>query len=182
MLRYTFGLTSDGAHENDPAADFHSFVSLFGNEELAAGVDVEDTVEFFRLDLGEVAKGDNTRVGAANIELAKMGNDIIHELGSFLDVANIGLERMCVSSVAQRLDLLDDGFSALDGVGIVDCDLCATLCELNSHGLANTTAYKIPRQTLMMTRSNCAYSPEPVTTATLPSKLHVCSIVAMAKC
>ena len=142
MLGHTLGLTGDGAHEDDPATDFHPLVCLLGDEELATGVDVEDAVELFWLYVGEVTERDDTRVGAADVELAKVGNNIVHKLDGLLDLADVGLEGVRIRAVAQSLDLLDDLLGTLDGVGIVDCDLSATLGQLNGHRLANTTACK----------------------------------------
>jgi hypothetical protein len=179
VLGHTLCLTSDGAHEDDSAANFHPLVCLLGNEELTTSVDVEDAVELLRLNIGEVAKRNDTRVGAADVELAKVCDDIVHELYGLLNVTDVCLERSGVRSVAQCLDLLDDGLGTLDGVGVVDGDLSTALGELNGHRLSDTTTCRIvstqnPSCLLVL---ECI--PEPVTTATLPSKLHVCSIAAI---
>jgi hypothetical protein len=178
MLGYTLCLTSDGTHKDDPATNFHALVCLLGNEELTTGVDVEDTIKLLGLNIGEVTERNDTRIGAADVELAEVCDDIVHELRGLLDVANVGLEGGGVGAVAQCLDLLNDGLSALDGVGVVDCDLSTALGELNGHRLSDTTACG-----LLVWKFNVVTSkyciPEPVTTATFPSKLHVCSIAAI---
>jgi hypothetical protein len=143
VLGHTLGLTGDGSHEDDPATNFHPLVRLLGDEELTTGVDVEDTVELLRLDISEVAERDDTRVGAADIELAEVCNNIVHQLDSLLDVANIGLEGVCIRSVVECLNLLDDCLSAVDGVGVVDSDLSTALGELNGHRLSDTTACEV---------------------------------------
>ena len=140
VLGDTLGLAGDGAHEDDAATDFHALVGGGGNEELATGVDVEDAVKLLGSDVLEVAKGHDTRVGAANVELAKVGDNVVHELLRLVDIADVGLEGRCVGAVAKSLDLLDDLLSTLDGVGVVDGDLCAALGKLNGHSLSDTTA------------------------------------------
>jgi hypothetical protein len=80
VLGHTLGLTSDGSHQDDAATNFHPLVRLLGDEELTTGVDVEDTVELLRLDIGEVTERDDTRIGAADIEATEVGDDIVHQL------------------------------------------------------------------------------------------------------
>lgn len=143
MLGDTLGLASDGSHQDDAATDFHPLVGLLGDEELTTGVDVEDTVELLRLDFGEVTEGNDTRVGAADVETAEVCNNIVHELGGLRNVANVGLESMGIGTVSKSLDLLNDCLSTLDGVGVVDSDLSTALAKLNSHRLSDTTAYRL---------------------------------------
>jgi hypothetical protein len=140
VLGHTLGLASDGSHEDDPTTNFHPLVCLFGNEKLTTGVDVEDAVELLGLNICEVAERYDTGVGAANVELAEVCNNIIHELCGFLDVAHVRLECSSIRTVAQCLDLLDDRLSTLNSVGIVDGNLSASLGQLDGHRLANTTA------------------------------------------
>ena len=140
MLGYTLGLTSDGSHKDDATTHLHPLVRRLSDEELTTGVDVEDTVELLRLNVGEVTERNDTRVGAADIETAEVCNNIIHELGGLRNVANVSLEGMSIGTVSESLDLLDDCLSTLDGVGVVDSDLSTALAELNSHRLSDTTA------------------------------------------
>jgi hypothetical protein len=140
VLGHTLGLTGDGSHEDDPATDFHALVRLLSDKELSTSVDVEDTVKLLRLNVGKVTEGDNTRVGTADVELAEVCNNIVHQLDSLLNVANVGLEGVCISTVAECLDLLNNCLSTLNGVGVVDSDLSTTLAEFNSHRLSDTTA------------------------------------------
>lgn len=140
MLGHTLGLTGDGSHEDDATTNFHPLIRLLGDEELTTSVDVKDTVELLRLYISEMAEGDDTRVGAANIKAAEVSDDVVHQLNGLLDIANIGLEGVGVSTVSKSLDLLDDCLSALDGVGVVDSDLSTALAKLDGHRLSNTTA------------------------------------------
>ena len=140
VLGHTLGLTSDGSHKDDAAANFHPLVRLLGDEELTTSVDVEDTVELLRLDVGEVTERDDTRVGTADVEAAEVCNNIVHQLGGLLYIANVGLEGVGISTVAERLNLLDDCLSALNSISVVDGDLSTALAELNSHRLSDTTA------------------------------------------
>jgi hypothetical protein len=141
VLGDTLGLASDGSHQDNTATDFHPLVGLLRDEELTTGVDVEDTVELLRLDIGEVTEGNDTGVGAADIETAEVCNNIIHELGGLRNVADVGLESIGIGTVSKSLDLLNDCLCTLDGVGVVDSDLSTALAELDSHRLSDTTAY-----------------------------------------
>lgn len=138
VLGDTLGLTGDGAHQDDATANGKVLVGLTGNEELTTGVDLEDAVELLLGDILEVTEGDNTRVGADNVELAEVLNSLVEELDSLGDLANVGLDGNGVGTVL--LDLLDDLVGSVGRVGVVDNDLGTTLAELNGHRLANTTA------------------------------------------
>jgi hypothetical protein len=138
VLGDTLSLTGDRSHEDDTAANFHSLVSLLGNEELAASVDGHDTVVLLLSHILEVAERNDTRVGAADVELAEVLDDIVHQLYRLLDVANVGLEGMCVSS--ERLDFLDERLGSLSAVGIVNSNLGSSSSKLHSHLAADTTA------------------------------------------
>lgn len=139
MLGHTLSLASDGTHEDDTSANFHPLVGLLGDEELSTGVDVENTVELLRLNIGEVTERNNARVGAADVQSAKVCNNIVHQLGGLLDVANVGLEGVGVSTVSKSLNLLDNCLSAFDCVGVVDSDLSTALSKFDGHGLSDTT-------------------------------------------
>lgn len=138
VLGDTLGLTSDGAHHDDPAANLHVLVGLTGHEELTAGVDPEDAVELLLGNILQVAERDNTRVGAADVELAKVLDGLLHQLGGLVDVGNVGLDGNGVGAIL--LDLIDDGLRGFAAVGVVDDNLCATAGELEGHLLANATA------------------------------------------
>jgi hypothetical protein len=143
VLGNTLGLASDGAHKDDAATDFHPLVCLLGNEELAAGVDGHDTVVLLLSHILEVTEGDDTRVGAADVELAESFDNTVHELNGLLNVANVGLDGNCIRAILHLLDLLNHILGSLGAVGIVDNNLCATASKLKSHLLADTTACAI---------------------------------------
>ena len=138
MLWHALSLASDRAHQDDAAANLHVLVGLTSDEELATSVDAHDTVILLLGDIFEMAKRDNTRVGAADVELAEVGNSPIHELGGLGDVGNVGLDGDCIAP--NGLDLLDDLLSSLGAVGVVHDDLGTTTGELQSHLLTNATA------------------------------------------
>ena len=117
-----------------------------------------------------MTEGDNTRVGAADIKAAEVCNNIVHQLGGLLDVADVGLEGMSISTVAESLDLLNDCLSTLDGVGVVNSDLSTALGKLNGHRLSDTTACRLLVLDGPMRATSTWFVPEPVTTATLPSR------------
>lgn len=138
MLGDTLGLTGDGAHQDDAAADGKVLVGLTGDEELATGVDLEDAVELLLGDVLEVTEGDDTGVGADNVELTEVLDGLVEELDGLGDLTNVGLDGNGVGAVL--LDLLDDLVGSVGGVGVVDDDLGTALAELNGHSLADTTA------------------------------------------
>lgn len=138
VLGDTLGLASDGAHQDDAATDRQVLVGLTGNEELATGVDTEDTVELLLSDVLQVAEGDDTRVGADNVELAKVLNSLVEELDGLADIANVGLDGNSITTVA--LDLLNELVGRLGRVGVVEDDLSTTAGELGGHGGTDTTA------------------------------------------
>lgn len=169
VLGNALGLASDGSHEDDAAANLHPLVRLLGDEELTTCVDVKDTIKLLRLDIGKVTEGHDTRVGAADIEATEVGDNIVHQLGGLLDIANVGFEGVGISTVTESLDLLNDCLGALDSIGVVDSNLSTALAELDSHRLSNTTACG-KLDSGLSTRSPSQNIPEPVTTATLPSR------------
>ena len=138
MLGNALGLARDGAHQDDAAADGHVLVGLARDEELAARVDAEDAVEFLLGDVLEVAKADDARVGAADVELAKVRDRLVEELDGLVDVGDVGLDRDRVAAVL--LDLGHDFVGGLDAVGVVDDDFGASLAELSRHCGADATA------------------------------------------
>jgi hypothetical protein len=138
VLGDTLGLTSDGTHEDHTATNLEVLVGLTGNEELSTGVDVEDTVELLGCDILDVAESDDTGVGDGNVNLAKVLLGLLEELDGLLDVGDVGLDGNGVGT--EVLDLLDDLLGGVGGVGVVDDDLGATACELESHLTTHTTA------------------------------------------
>ena len=138
VLWDTLGLASDGSHEDDAAADGEVLVGLTGDEELTTGVDGHDAVVLLLGNVFQVTEGNDTGVGADNVELTEVGNSVVEELDGLADVGNVGLEGNGVGAVG--LDLLDDLVGSLAGVGVVDDDLGTALSELSGHGGTDTTA------------------------------------------
>jgi len=138
VLWDTLGLTGDGAHQDDAAADGEVLVGLTGNEELSTGVDGEDTVEFLLGDVLDVAEGDDTGVGDDNVELTVVGNGLLEHLDGLGDLGDVGLDGNGVTTVG--LDVLDDLLGGVGGVGVVDDDLGTTGGELSGERGTHTTA------------------------------------------
>lgn len=138
MLGDTLGLASDGTHEDDTAADLEVLVGLAGNEELATGVDGEDAVELLGGDILDVAEGDDTRVGADNVELAEDLLGLGEHGDNLVNVGDVGLDGSSVG--AGLLDGLDDLLGGLGAVGVVDDNLSTATSELKGHLTTNTTA------------------------------------------
>ncbi len=113
-------------------------VGLASDEELATGVDAENTVEFLLGDVLEMAEGHNAGVRADNVQLAVVLDRLVEHLDRLLDIANIGLDG--VSVTAARLDVLHKLLSRLGGVGVVDDDFGTTAGQLSRHGGTDTPA------------------------------------------
>jgi hypothetical protein len=137
VLGDTLGLAGDGAHQDQAATDLEVLVGLTGDEELASGVDAEDTVELLGGDILDVAEGDDTRVGADNVDLAPDLDGLVEEGDDLVDVGDVGLDGDSLG--AGLLDHLTDLLGRLDTVGIVDNDLGTTATKLLGHLTANTT-------------------------------------------
>lgn len=90
-----------------------------------------------------MAKGDNTGVGAADVELAEMLDDFVHKLLGLLNIGNVGFDGNGIGAGLHRLDLLDYILGSFFGVGVVDSNASATASQLKSHLLANATAYEL---------------------------------------
>lgn len=138
MLWHTLGLTRNAAHQNQPSTNLEGIVRLLGNKELATSVDVENTVKLLGGNVLDVAKGDDTAVGADNVELAPGLLGLGEHGDDLVDIRHVGLDGDGVA--AGRLDLGDDFFGRLGAVGVVDDYLCATASELEGHFTADTSA------------------------------------------
>ena len=136
MLGDTLGLAGDGAHEDDAAADLEVLVGLAGDEELAAGVDVEDAVELLGGDVLDVAEGHDAAVGADDVELAPEADGLGEHLDDLVHVRHVGLDgpRVGAGLLDGRAHLL----SRLLAVGVVDNHLGAAAAELHGHLAADT--------------------------------------------
>lgn len=138
MLGNTLGLAGDGSHEDQTAADLEVLVGLAGDEELATGVDVEDTVELLGSDILDVTEGNNTAVGADNVELAELLHGLVEHADNLVDVGDVGLDGGGIGAVL--LDQVDDLLSSGVAVGVVDNDLGTTTSKLESHLATDTAA------------------------------------------
>jgi hypothetical protein len=138
VLGDSLGLASDGSHENETAADREVLVGLARDEELATGVDVEDAVELLGGHILDVAEGDDTRVGADDVELAELLDGLLEEFDDLVDVRHVSLDGGGIGAVL--LDEINDLVGGRVAVGVVDNDLGAATSKLKSHLTADTTA------------------------------------------
>ena len=95
MAGNSLGLAGNAAHEYEPSAALEPPVGLTRDEELAAGVDGEDTVEFFGCHVFDVAEADDTTVGKDNVELAVDGDCSVEQMDDVLYFADVGLDCDC---------------------------------------------------------------------------------------
>ena len=136
VLGDAFRLSGDGTHENDPATHLEVLVRLAGDEELAAGVDLEDAVELLLRDVLEVAEGDDTRVRDDDVELTEVRDRLVHQHDRVGDIGDVGLDGDGFArAVVHLAELLADDLGRLSAVGVVDDHLGAAAGELE-RGLA----------------------------------------------
>lgn len=131
------GLARDGPHEDQAAANLEVLVRLAGDEELAAGVDVEDAVKLLGGDVLDVAERNDAAVGAHNVEPAKLLVGLLKHADDLLDLGHVGLDGGRVGAVL--LDLVDHLLRSRVAVGVVDDDLGAATSQLEGHLAANAT-------------------------------------------
>jgi hypothetical protein len=175
MLWNTLGLASDGSHEDDATANLEVLVSFTSDEELSTGVDIEHAIKLLLGNVLEVSKGHDTRVGGDDVDLSKMLLGLLEELHGLGHVGNVGLDgnRLATHFANLFAHFLGSGRT----VGVVYDNVSTTAGELKSHLLADATAYT--RQTLLFS-NRFGYIPEPVTRATLPSKLQLAMVFGAA--
>lgn len=138
VFGHALGLACDGAHEDDAAADFKVLVCFSCDEELAASVDAEDSVEFFFSDILEVAEGDDAGVGDDNVEFAEVLLGFGEHVDGFGDVGDVGLH--CDGVSAEGFDFFDELIGGRGGVGVVDDDVGATAGEFKSSFSAHASS------------------------------------------
>lgn len=136
VLGNSLGLAGDGSHEDQTATNLEVLVGLTSDEELSTGVDVEDAVELLGGDILDVAEGDNTAVGADNVELAELLDGLVEHADDLVDIGDVGLDGGSVGPAL--LDQVDNLLGRLFAVGVVDNDLSAATSELESHLPADT--------------------------------------------
>jgi hypothetical protein len=98
VLWDALGLDSDATHHNETATNRQCLVGLSCNEELSTSVDVHDTVVFLLGDILGVAKGDDSRVGADNVQLAKVRNSLSKHRNDVFNDRDISHDGNCITS------------------------------------------------------------------------------------
>jgi hypothetical protein len=138
VLGHGLGLARNGAHEDQTTANLEMLVGLAGNKELAARVDVEDTVELLGCDVLDVAKGHDAAVAAHDVELSKGLDSLLEHAYNLVYLTDVGLDSHSVR--ARLLDCLHDLLGRRVAVGVVDDHLGTATTELHRHLAANTPA------------------------------------------
>lgn len=137
VLGDALGLARDGAHEDEAAADLEVLVGLAGDEELAARVGVEDAVELLLGDVLDVAEGDDTAVGAYDVQLPKRLDRFLEQLDNLGYDAHVGTDGHGVGPAF--LDLLHHLLGGVFAIRVVDDYLGAATTQLQRHLSADTT-------------------------------------------
>ncbi|KAL3305557.1 versicolorin reductase [Colletotrichum asianum] len=128
----------DGGGQEDAAAAPAVLQALLGDEELAAGVEVEDVLVEL---LGDVLLGAPdllARVGDDEVHAAEVGDGAVEEVDDLLGLGDVCLEGDGLG--AHLLDLGDDLLGGAGGGAVVDDDVGAALAELEGDAASDTAA------------------------------------------
>ena len=128
--------SSNRRHENHGAVLLAVLEGLLGDEELRAGVGVEDLVVALRRDLEEGGEVLGSRVGHDDVDAAEGLLALLEELDDLGDLADVGFDGDGVG--AGGLDLLDDVLGGGLAGAVVDDHFGATLSELDGDAAADT--------------------------------------------
>ena len=139
VLRNSLSLTSNGTHHDQTTSNFQILVSLSGNEELTSSVDIHDTIIFLLGDILDMSEGNDTRVGANNIEFTPLLLGLSKEIDDVRDDGNVSLEGNCLGT--GLLDSVDDFLGSRIGVGVVYNDFGAATTEFTGHFGTDTTTW-----------------------------------------
>lgn len=134
---HTLGLAGDGSHKDQTATNLEVVVGLPSDKELATSVDVEDTVKLLGGDVLDVAKGDDTTVGADNVQVAPDLLGFGKHLDDLVNIGDVSLDGYGVGTTL--LDGLHDLLGGLGAVGVVHNDFGTTTSQLEGHLTTDTT-------------------------------------------
>lgn len=128
----------DGRGHDEAAALSAVLERVLGDKELAAAVEVEDLVEELRGDVDLGAPDLHTGVGDDKVDVAKVLQGLLEQLGDGLGLADVGLDRYTLG--AQLAELSNHLLGGLGRAAIVDHHVRASLAQLQSNTLADATA------------------------------------------
>ena len=140
MVADTEKTSGDRGHENQTTVVLKVLPGSLTNEELCAGVEVENVVVLLLGDLLGLVPALGTAVGHDDVDLSKVLLGLLEQTLNFGDLADISLDGNGLGSAAGSLDLSDDlvggGLAAL----VVDNNAGTTSSELDGTTTTDTTA------------------------------------------
>lgn len=131
---------SNRRHENETSVVLEVLPRGLADEELGAGVEVEDVVVLLLGDLLGLVPALGAGVAHDDVDLAEVLLGLLEQALDFGGLADVGLDGDGFGAGAGLLDELDDLVGRLFAVGVVDDDAGATAAELNGAATTDTTA------------------------------------------
>ena len=132
--------SSNRRHEDQTTVVLEVLPRRLADEELGAGIEVEDVVVLLLGDLLGLVTALGTGVAHDDVDLAEVLLGLLEQALDFGGLADVGLDGDGFGAGARLLDELDDLVGRLFAVGVVDDDAGATAAELNGAATTDTTA------------------------------------------
>ena len=132
--------SSDGRHEDEASVVLEVLPRSLADEELGAGVEVEDVVVLLLGDLLGLVPALGAGVAHDDVDLAKVLLGFLEQTLDLGGLADVGLNGDGFGAGAGLLDELDDLVGGLLAVGVVDNNAGSAAAELNGTATTDTTA------------------------------------------
>ena len=132
--------SGDGGHEDQTAVVLEVLPGSLADEELGAGIEVEDLVVDFLGDFLGLVPALHAGVAHDDVDAAKVRLGLLEQPRDFRDLGDIGLDGETLGSGAELVDLVDDLVGVSLAVGVVDNNVGATAGEVDGDTSANATA------------------------------------------
>jgi hypothetical protein len=132
--------SSNGRHEDQASVVLEVLPRGLADEELCAGVEVEDVVVLLLGDLLGLVPALGAGVAHDNVDLAEVLLGLLEQTLDLGGLADVGLDGDGFGAGAGLLDQLAHLVGGFLAVGVVDYDAGATATELNGAATTDTTA------------------------------------------
>jgi hypothetical protein len=130
----------DGRHEDETTVVLEVLPGGLADEELCAGVQVEDVVELLLGDLLGLVPALGAGVAHDDVDLAKVLLGFLEQTLDLGGLADVGLDGDGFGAGAGLLDELDDLVGGFLAVGVVDDNAGSAAAELNGTATTDSTA------------------------------------------
>jgi hypothetical protein len=132
--------SSNGRHEDETTVVLEVLPGGLADEELCAGVEVEDVVVLLFGDLLGLVPALGAGVAHDDVDLAKVLLGLLEQALDLRGLADVGLDGDGFGAGAGLLDELDNLVGRLLAVGVVDDNAGSAAAELNGTATTDTTA------------------------------------------